>query len=256
MKGYVYVLTNSAHPDLVKIGRTVKEPSERALELSTTGVPTPYVVAYYKLFANCVDVENNCHQHFFNVRVNRNREFFRVSARDVIQYIISLQGASADESIDEEDDKSIHLYLCLLRSGLYRIGRYVGGGSLSAIDLTKAIAPDLHWHYKPHFPTGISPRILHYFAFRGTTITEDWVQGLIRLEIKRRLGSSDFMAVVDGQTIQDRDLSSKPVKWSIQQSFGLRVDIPFAIYENIKDSIEQSTRKTEAVKISTRRNNF
>ena len=42
-KGYVYVLINSSMPNLVKIGKTTKDPNERVKELSSaTGVATPF----------------------------------------------------------------------------------------------------------------------------------------------------------------------------------------------------------------------
>lgn len=33
-RGYIYVLANSAMPDLVKVGKTTRTPAERAAELS------------------------------------------------------------------------------------------------------------------------------------------------------------------------------------------------------------------------------
>ena len=45
----VYVLTNPAMPDLVKIGRTTREnPQVRMNELYTTGVPLPFECAIAK----------------------------------------------------------------------------------------------------------------------------------------------------------------------------------------------------------------
>ena len=45
-KGIVYTLINPSMPDLIKIGSTEKTAYERAEELYTTGVPTPFEVAY------------------------------------------------------------------------------------------------------------------------------------------------------------------------------------------------------------------
>lgn len=42
----VYILTNPSMPDLIKIGKTEKTAPERAEELYTTGVPTPFEVVY------------------------------------------------------------------------------------------------------------------------------------------------------------------------------------------------------------------
>jgi len=44
--GYVYILINPSLPDLIKIGKSVRDPRKRARELSTTGVPAPFQVAF------------------------------------------------------------------------------------------------------------------------------------------------------------------------------------------------------------------
>jgi hypothetical protein len=44
--GYVYILVNHSMVGLLKIGRTVRDSRARARELSTTGVPTPFQVAF------------------------------------------------------------------------------------------------------------------------------------------------------------------------------------------------------------------
>jgi hypothetical protein len=56
MEGYVYVLINPAFPDLVKIGRTTKDPKIRAAELSATGTPDKFVVAHQILVKDAVRV--------------------------------------------------------------------------------------------------------------------------------------------------------------------------------------------------------
>lgn len=64
MEGYVYILVNSSFPDLVKIGRTTKTPEGRAAELSATGTPGRFVVAYSALVENCIEVEAEMHAFF------------------------------------------------------------------------------------------------------------------------------------------------------------------------------------------------
>ena len=44
--GYVYMLTNASMPGMFKVGRTVRDSRGRARELYTTGVPTPFEVAF------------------------------------------------------------------------------------------------------------------------------------------------------------------------------------------------------------------
>ena len=53
-KGYVYVMINPSCEGLVKIGKTTKDPEERAKDLSSaTGVATPFIVVYKRLFNDC-----------------------------------------------------------------------------------------------------------------------------------------------------------------------------------------------------------
>lgn len=88
--GYVYVMINPSLPNLVKIGKTSREPNERAKELSSaTGVPTPFILVYYKPFRDCNLAETIIH-HFFEekgARVNGNREFFQVPTTEAIDLI-------------------------------------------------------------------------------------------------------------------------------------------------------------------------
>jgi T5orf172 domain len=45
--GYVYILINTSFDGMIKVGRTTRDPQERARELSwATGIPTPFRVAY------------------------------------------------------------------------------------------------------------------------------------------------------------------------------------------------------------------
>jgi hypothetical protein len=50
MAGFVYIFSNPAFPDFLKIGQSTKDPSTfRKDELYTTGVPLPYECEYYIL---------------------------------------------------------------------------------------------------------------------------------------------------------------------------------------------------------------
>ena len=89
--GYVYALLNSTMAGLVKIGKTEREPEERAKELSgATGIPTPFVVAYAEWFKDCSAAEDYVHtlleQKGF--RVAQNREFFCAPVKAVIEAIM------------------------------------------------------------------------------------------------------------------------------------------------------------------------
>lgn len=87
IRGYVYVLTNEGLPGLVKVGFSLKDPSLRATELSTTGVPHPYVVEYDVLVLNPIEVEQSVHRAFREEGRHEAKEFFRVSVSDAITKI-------------------------------------------------------------------------------------------------------------------------------------------------------------------------
>ena len=100
-EGYVYVMTNSSIEGQVKIGKTTRDPYERAKELSSaTGVPTPFVVVFYKPFKDCHYAEKIIHQYLEKkgYRVNNNREFFNMSipeAIDVVQSMYAIEQKQA-----------------------------------------------------------------------------------------------------------------------------------------------------------------
>ena len=78
--GYVYIAINPSMPNLIKIGKTKKHPTERMQELSSaTGVPTPFHLAYYQQCADMDDVERRIFNIFKNNRTKDNREFFSTS---------------------------------------------------------------------------------------------------------------------------------------------------------------------------------
>ena len=53
MAGFIYIMSNPAFPNLLKIGKTSKDPtSNRINELNTTGVPYPFRCEYYAFVTN------------------------------------------------------------------------------------------------------------------------------------------------------------------------------------------------------------
>ena len=84
-------------PGLCKVGKTTGDPYERAKQLSGTGVPTPYIVAYYRQVLDCSSAEKLIHSHLSYARVNNDREFFRVDAKVAIDAIIDLCGGASNK---------------------------------------------------------------------------------------------------------------------------------------------------------------
>ena len=86
MNGFIYILVNASMPGLLKIGQSVRVPEDRAAELSQpTGVPVPYVVAWFEKVSDCVQAERSLHKQLHEYRCNQNREFFYLPLRDAIE---------------------------------------------------------------------------------------------------------------------------------------------------------------------------
>lgn len=106
--GYIYILVNSSMPELVKIGLTRGTTKARANDLSRgTGIPTPFVVAYEELVADCRAVEKKMHDIFATRRESSRREFFRISPKEAID---ALQRTSRNfPFMDESEITRINL---------------------------------------------------------------------------------------------------------------------------------------------------
>ena len=85
-RGCVYILTNPSMPGLIKIGKTTGTAQERADELYTTGVPVPFSVDYWIPCEEPELFEFILHTVFRKQRINKNREFFRCSTDEVLEW--------------------------------------------------------------------------------------------------------------------------------------------------------------------------
>jgi hypothetical protein len=75
-EGYIYCLSNPAHPDIFKIGKTA-DPEERRKTLSAdTGVVFPFKIEFAKKVKDPSCRESLIHSYLHNKRVNPKREFF------------------------------------------------------------------------------------------------------------------------------------------------------------------------------------
>lgn len=84
----VYVLTNPAMPGLVKIGKTINSEIDiRMRQLYGTGVPVPFDCAFACQVKDAHEVERALHFAFGNIRINPNREFFKIEAERVISVL-------------------------------------------------------------------------------------------------------------------------------------------------------------------------
>ena len=100
-KGYVYVLSNPAMPGLVKVGMTRGNPSLRAAQLSTTGVPENFVVEAVFCCPDCVWFEQYVHSALSEFRVSNGKEFFRISTEAIIDKMQGMHASLISEWLDE-----------------------------------------------------------------------------------------------------------------------------------------------------------
>lgn len=91
-EGIVYLFTNAAMPELVKIGKTLREDIRpRMVELFNTCVPFPFDCAYAARVKNPDKVEAALHTAFAPHRVNPKREFFKIDTAQAIAIIKLLE---------------------------------------------------------------------------------------------------------------------------------------------------------------------
>lgn len=77
--GIIYILTNPAIPDYIKIGYTAREDIKKRLnELYSTGVPFPFKLHYAVKVENAKEIESKLHKIFSIHRENMDREFFKM----------------------------------------------------------------------------------------------------------------------------------------------------------------------------------
>lgn len=110
-QGIVYILTNPAIPNMIKIGMTTHEDVKvRMAQLYTSGVPLPFECVYAARVVNHEKVEKALHTAFGPDRVNPKREFFEIDAAQAIAIIklmeledVTPQVAKEKEQVDEVD---------------------------------------------------------------------------------------------------------------------------------------------------------
>lgn len=107
--GIVYILTNPAMPNLIKIGYTAGEDVKtRMAQIYTSGVPLPFVCVYAARVIDHEKVEKALHIAFGPDRINPKREFFEIEATQAIAIIkllevedVTPKVASETETVDE-----------------------------------------------------------------------------------------------------------------------------------------------------------
>ena len=109
--GFVYVLTNTSMPGIVKIGLT-KNIKNRITNLSSrTAVPTPFKLYRAIKVRNMFEVENQFKEYFHEKRTNPQREFFTISPEEtdpLFDYYNKIGAENFDKTkLPEKKDKDL-----------------------------------------------------------------------------------------------------------------------------------------------------
>jgi hypothetical protein len=105
--GIVYVLSNLAFDNYVKVGRTV-DLEQRLKQLDNTSVPLPFRCVFAIEVDDEVAVGRLVHQAFADVRVRTTREFFEIDAQRVISALKLTNSKDVTPKEDiAEDEESI-----------------------------------------------------------------------------------------------------------------------------------------------------
>lgn len=105
-EGIVYILTNPAMPNLVKIGMTTRlEVGIRMSELYTTGVPVPFECSFAGKVTDVKTVERAFHKAFGPYRINPNREFFEIEDAQAIGLLEIICTENVTPEIKDELEK-------------------------------------------------------------------------------------------------------------------------------------------------------
>mgnify|MGYP001313161743 FL=1 len=105
--GIVYVLSNPAFENYVKIGRTI-DLEQRLKQLDNTSVPLPFRCVFAIEVDDANSVERLVHQTFADVRVRSTREFFEIDPQRVISALMLTNGRDITPKKDiAEDDEGI-----------------------------------------------------------------------------------------------------------------------------------------------------
>ena len=106
MSNIVYVLTNPAMPDIVKIGMTDRDDVQKRMsELYSTGVPLPFEcsMALQVEGKKAADIENALHTAFEPYRVNPSREFFNIEPEQAEALLRVISGIDVTPKVLEQD---------------------------------------------------------------------------------------------------------------------------------------------------------
>lgn len=90
IRGWVYIISNPAMPNIYKIGFSTKDPELRAKEFNQTNSPHPYVVEYDALVESPRDMEQAVHKILNHKR--EGKEWFRCTLEEAVLAVRQIIG--------------------------------------------------------------------------------------------------------------------------------------------------------------------
>lgn len=108
-EGYVYILSNPAMPELIKVGYTTRDIDRRIFELSSaTGVPEHFKLEYKYFSKSPKDLEQKIHQCLNSHRASRYREFFKCSPSEAVRIIREKINITPENDTTKEPQVTIY----------------------------------------------------------------------------------------------------------------------------------------------------
>lgn len=105
----VYILTNEAMPEYVKIGFTRGSVEDRIRQLDRTGVPLPFEIYYAANVENATKEEKWLHSIFADRRARDNREFFKMNPEYAALALkrVEIKEIIIDSGLTPEQEKEV-----------------------------------------------------------------------------------------------------------------------------------------------------
>ena len=113
MAGYIYCFSNTVYPEYLYIGASTKKPNERADELYTEGLLTPFKIEMAKQVASLDGKLVTMHKLITKMgeRVAPNRDFFKIQRETVESLFELIDGTNWVAPVDKEISESAWLAL-------------------------------------------------------------------------------------------------------------------------------------------------
>lgn len=109
MNQIVYILTNEAMPEYIKIGFTHGDVTERLKQLDRTGTPLPFEVYYAAIVENAEKEEKWLHSIFADRRARDSREFFKMNPEYATLALkrVEIKEEKIDSGLTKEQEKEV-----------------------------------------------------------------------------------------------------------------------------------------------------